>query len=115
MPGQIGKTSGPTGTVEKKRLFQASLRDWLRYRQTPALKRRAIFKMFLRDAAFSVVQKLRCDLIAAGADNDVEMDGGPVKDGDMDSRNQPALPPEKVNLCQYSGSVYVSPTESKQE
>jgi len=29
---------------------------------------------------------LRCGLIAAGADNDVEMDGGPVKDGDMDSR-----------------------------
>ena len=25
-------------------------------------------------------------LIAAGDDNDVEMDGGPVKDGDMDSR-----------------------------
>jgi hypothetical protein len=24
--------------------------------------------------------------IAAGGDNDVEMDGGPVKDGDMDSR-----------------------------
>src|ERR1039458_6989241 len=118
MPGQIGKTSGPTGTVEKKRLFQASLRDWLRYRQTPAFKRRAIFPAeagSLRDAAFSVVQKLRCDLIAAGADNDIEMDGGPVKDGDMDSRNQPALPPEKVNLCQYSGSVYVSPTESKQE
>jgi hypothetical protein len=34
MPGQVGKTSSSTGTVEKKRLFQASLRDWLRYRQT---------------------------------------------------------------------------------
>ena len=33
----------------------------------------------------------------AGADNDVEMDDGPVKDGDMDSR-QPALPPEK-RIC----------------
>jgi hypothetical protein len=44
--------------------------------------------------------------IAAGGDNDIEMDGGPVKDGDMDSRGQPALPPEKVNLCQYSGLVY---------
>ena len=42
-------------------------------------------------------------LIAAGDDNDVEMDGGPVKDGDMDPRGQPALPPEKMNLCQYSG------------
>jgi hypothetical protein len=31
------------------------------------------------------------------------MDSGALKDGDMDSRNQPALPPEKVNLCQYSG------------
>ena len=41
-----------------------------------------------------------------GADNDVEMDGGPVKDGDVDSRGQPALPPEKANLCQYSGPVY---------
>jgi hypothetical protein len=30
-------------------------------------------------------------LIAAGDSNDVEMDGGPVKDGDMDSRGQPAL------------------------
>ena len=29
--------------------------------------------------------------------------GGPVKNGDMDARNQPALPPEKVYLCQYSG------------
>jgi hypothetical protein len=47
-----------------------------------------------------------CTLIAAGGDNDVEMDGGPVKDGDMDSRGQPALPPEKVNLCQQSGPVY---------
>jgi hypothetical protein len=45
--------------------------------------------------------------IVAGADNDVEMDGGPVKDGDMDSRGQPALPPEKVNLCQYSGPLFV--------
>jgi hypothetical protein len=36
-----------------------------------------------------------CDLVAAGDDNDVKMDGGPVKDGDMDSRGQPALPPEK--------------------
>jgi len=35
------------------------------------------------------------------ADNDVEMDGRPVKDGDMDQRCQPALPPEKANLCQY--------------
>jgi hypothetical protein len=38
MPGQVGKTSSPAGTAEKKRLFQASLRDWLRYRQTPAFK-----------------------------------------------------------------------------
>jgi hypothetical protein len=41
-------------------------------------------------------------MIAAGDDNDVEMDREPVKDGDMDPRGQPALPPEKVNLCQYS-------------
>jgi hypothetical protein len=34
-------------------------------------------------------------MIAAGNENDVEMDGGSVKDGDMDARNQPALPPEK--------------------
>jgi hypothetical protein len=41
--------------------------------------------------------------IASGNDNDVEMDGGSVKNGDMDARNQPALPSEKINLCQYSG------------
>ena len=29
--------------------------------------------------------------IAAGDDNDVEMEGGPVKDGDMNSCGQPAL------------------------
>jgi hypothetical protein len=34
------------------------------------------------------------------------MDGRPVKDGNMDPRNQPVLPPEKVNLYQYSGPVY---------
>jgi hypothetical protein len=28
-------------------------------------------------------------VIAAGDNNDVEMDGGPVKNGDMDSRKQP--------------------------
>ena len=48
-------------------------------------------------------------MIAAGGDNDVEMDGGPVKDGDMDSRDQPALPPEKANLCQYSGLTRSDP------
>jgi hypothetical protein len=45
-------------------------------------------------------------MIAAGGDNDVEMDGGQVKDGDMDSRGQPALPPEEMNLCQYQEPVY---------
>jgi hypothetical protein len=43
-------------------------------------------------------------VVAAGDDNDIEMDGGPVKDGDMGSRNQPALAPEKINLCQLPGS-----------
>ena len=43
--------------------------------------------------------------VAAGNDNDIEMDSGSVKDGDMDACDQPALPPEKVNLCQYSGPV----------
>jgi hypothetical protein len=37
--------------------------------------------------------------VAAGDDDDLEMNRGPVKDGDMDARGQPALPPEKVNLC----------------
>ena len=41
--------------------------------------------------------------MASGNDNDVEMDGGPVKNGDMDSCNRPALPSEKVNSCQYPG------------
>ena len=56
-----------------------------------------------------------CTPIAAGADNDVERDGGPVKDGDMDSRGQSAFPPEVMNLCQYSESVYVSPMENRRE
>jgi hypothetical protein len=39
--------------------------------------------------------------IAVGDDNDVEMDGGLDLDGDMDARNQPALPPEKrLNVSQ---------------
>ena len=42
------------------------------------------------------------EAIAAGDDNDVAMDRGSAKNGDM-SRDQPALPPEKVNLYQYSG------------
>jgi hypothetical protein len=37
-------------------------------------------------------------MVAAGAGNDVEMNGEPVKAGNMDSRGQPALPPEKANL-----------------
>jgi hypothetical protein len=47
--------------------------------------------------------------IAAEADNDVEMDGGPVKDGGMDSRGQPALPPDKqtcVNARTFLGSKF---------
>jgi hypothetical protein len=35
-------------------------------------------------------------------DNDIEMDGGSVKDEGLNPRGQPALPPEKVNLC-HSG------------
>jgi hypothetical protein len=30
-------------------------------------------------------------------DNDIEMDGGPVKDEDVNPRNQPTLPPEPVD------------------
>jgi hypothetical protein len=37
--------------------------------------------------------------IAAGDDNGVEMDGGPVKDGVMDACDELALPLENVNLC----------------
>jgi hypothetical protein len=36
--------------------------------------------------------------LAAGGDYGVEMRCGTVKDGDMGSRDQPALPPEKLNL-----------------
>jgi hypothetical protein len=36
-------------------------------------------------------------VISAGDDNDVEMDSRPAYNGDMDSRDQPALPREKVN------------------
>jgi hypothetical protein len=39
----------------------------------------------------------------AGDDNDVEMDRGSVKNGDMDSRGEPVFSSEKVKLCQYSG------------
>jgi hypothetical protein len=35
--------------------------------------------------------------------DDLERDREPVKNGDMDTRNQPALPSEKVILCQYPG------------
>jgi hypothetical protein len=41
-------------------------------------------------------------------ENDIEMAGGSVQDADMDSGEQSALPPEKVNLCQYSGPVLAS-------
>jgi hypothetical protein len=54
MPGPIGKTASPTGTAEKnssspmlrrgKRLFQPSLRDYLRYRQTPAFETPGYFQ-----------------------------------------------------------------------
>ncbi len=50
MPGPVGKTPSPAGTAEKKRHFQSSLRGLgLQSRQTPAFKRRAIFKMSLWD------------------------------------------------------------------
>jgi hypothetical protein len=52
-------------------------------------------------------------MIAAGADISIEMDGGPVKDGDMDSHGQPALPPGKVKLCLYSEPVQVNVTISR--
>jgi hypothetical protein len=41
--------------------------------------------------------------VPAGDDDDVAMDCGPVKDGGMDPREQPALPCEEVTLCQYPG------------
>ena len=31
------------------------------------------------------------------------MDRGSVKDGDVDTRSEPALPSDEVSLCQYSG------------
>ena len=42
--------------------------------------------------------------VATGDHDDIEMDGRPAKNGDMDARGQPALPCEKLNLCQYSGA-----------
>ena len=54
--------------------------------------------------------------IAAGDNNDVEMDGGPVKDGDMDLCGQSVLPPEKVKkvkLCQYSDDPFTCIKEPK--
>ena len=44
-----------------------------------------------------------CAALAAGDNNDIEMDSEPAKDGDMDPRNQPPISLEKVNLCHYQG------------
>jgi hypothetical protein len=38
--------------------------------------------------------------------NDVEMNRGTVKDGDMDARDKPVFPIEEEGLCQYLGSLY---------
>jgi hypothetical protein len=41
--------------------------------------------------------------VPEGDDSDLEMDCGAVKNGNLDTRNQSALPRKKMNLCQYSG------------
>jgi hypothetical protein len=64
MPGWVGKTSSPAGTVETKTrlrrgcneagaIFNRPCGTRLQYRQTPAFKRRAILKMSLWDMVFS--------------------------------------------------------------
>ena len=40
---------------------------------------------------------------APGDDDDITMDRGSVKDGDLHPRGEPALPSEELGLCQYSG------------
>src|SRR6266446_3251659 len=40
---------------------------------------------------------------APGDDDDITIDRGSVKDGDLDPRGEPALPSEELGLCQYSG------------
>ena len=41
--------------------------------------------------------------MAAGDDNEIAMDRGSVKDGDLATRSEPALPSDELSLCQYSG------------
>ena len=40
---------------------------------------------------------------APGDDDDITMDRGSVKDGDLEPCGEPALPSEGLGLCQYSG------------
>jgi hypothetical protein len=42
----------------------------------------------------------------SGDNNDVEMDGGTVKNEHTDSCGEPALPPKKANIYRYSAPVY---------
>jgi hypothetical protein len=39
-------------------------------------------------------------------ENDVAMDGGPVKTWGSVAGDQPTLPIEEMNLCQYSGPLH---------
>ena len=40
---------------------------------------------------------------SAPGDDDITLDRGSVKDGDLEPRGEPALPSEELGLCQYSG------------
>jgi hypothetical protein len=52
--GTVCKKSSPAGTTETNAIFNRPCGTFPRFRQIPALKRRAIFKMSLWDTIFSI-------------------------------------------------------------
>src|SRR5271167_4362356 len=60
MPGKVWKNRVPQGRLRRNAVFSRPCGTDGDTSQTPAFKRRAIFRMSLRDTAFSVVQKVSC-------------------------------------------------------
>ena len=58
--------SSPAGTVEKKRRFRSSLRDWMAIPSDPGVQTPGYFQNVPAGRSFSVVQKLRCALSVLG-------------------------------------------------
>jgi hypothetical protein len=102
-------------TCARRKLFNKPNRHWLptrlRLETSRAPKKSSQRKDFdaLRCQGTEVQRKYPEEIASfsyafkAGDDNDIEMDSGTVKDGDVDPGNHQALPREEMNLCQYSG------------